>query len=293
MSGGASPLDPSTVGPTVPRLLLGMRLRQLREARGISAREAALAIRGSESKISRIELGKTAVREVDVMDLLSLYEVIDAAERDSLLALAGQANQHAWWHDRQDVLPDWFEPYIGLEDSAQSIRSYDAQLVPGLLQTEDYAAALIQLGSYSAGQAADRVEVRMQRQQRLTQGLQLLAVIDEAALRRRVGSAQLMRAQLEHLLFMDSRPGVTVQVTPLSTVAAYVAPCSFSLLHFAPDQLRDIVYVELLTGAQYLAKPVEVERYAAVLETLHSASTTADQTTAFIQAMLTELDQEA
>jgi transcriptional regulator with XRE-family HTH domain len=292
MSGTASPLDPSTVGPTVPRLLLGAQLRRLREARGISARAAALAIRGSESKISRIELGRTAVREVDVMDLLGLYEVTDAAERDSLLALAGQANQHAWWHDRQDVLPDWFQPYIGLEDSAQSVRSYDAQFVPGLLQTEDYASAMIQLGTYSASQASDRVEVRMQRQQRLAQGLQLLAVIDEAALRRRVGSTQLMRAQLEHLLLMDSRPGVTVQVTPLSAVAAYVAPCSFSLLHFAADQLPDVVYVELLTSALYLSKPVEVERYAAVLETLHSASTTADQTPALIKAILTDLTEE-
>jgi transcriptional regulator with XRE-family HTH domain len=294
MPGGASPLDPSsTVGPTVPRLLLGMHLRRLREARGISARDAALAIRGSESKISRIELGRNAVREIDVMDLLNLYEVTDDAERDRLLTLAGQANEQAWWHSWQDVLPDWFVPYIGLEESAQSVRSYDAQFVPGLLQTEDYAAAVIELGSYSASQASRRVNVRMQRQQRLADGLELHAVIDEAALRRFVGSSRLMRAQLEHLLVMCGHPGVTIQIAPLTTTASFAAPCSFAVLHFGVDLLPDIVYIELLTNALYLDKPIEVQRYAAVMEQLSSASTTGDQTTDFIQATLTELGREA
>src|SRR5271169_4208568 len=123
----------NTSAPTVLRILLGTQLRRLRESRGISAQEAAKAIRGSESKISRIELGRNAVREVDIADLLNLYGIADMAEREQLLTLASQANQQGWWHRYQDVLPAWFQAYIGLEESAESIRSFDAQFVPGLL----------------------------------------------------------------------------------------------------------------------------------------------------------------
>ena len=136
-------------GPTVLRILLGTQLRRLREARGITAQEAAKTIRASESKISRIELGRNAFRELDVADLLTLYGITDLAEREQMLALANQANQPGWWHRYQDILPTWFQAYIGLEESAESIRSYDAQFVPGLLQTEEYAAAVIELGEFS------------------------------------------------------------------------------------------------------------------------------------------------
>jgi transcriptional regulator with XRE-family HTH domain len=291
VSDGASAVDPgSTAGPTALRVLLGLRLRRLREARGISAHDAALTISGSDSKISRIELGRSAVREVDVMDLLGMYGVTDHAERDGLLALARQANQPAWWHDHQDVLPAWFQLYIGLEQSAQCVGSYAAQFVPDLLQTEDYAAALIRLSDrYSDKQASQRVEILMQRQRRLIDDLQLWSVIDEAALRRWVGSSQLMRAQLEHLLEMGSRPGVTVQVAPLFTSAACAPPCSFTILHFKADELPDTVYVEQFTSAQYLDKPFEVERYAAVMEQLRSVSTRAEQTTGMIQKILADI----
>src|SRR5271170_5812581 len=140
-------------GPTVLRILLGTQLRRLREARGITAQQAARAIRGSESKISRIELGRTSVREIDIVDLLSLYGITGLAEREELLTLAAQANQPGWWHPYQDVLPSWFQAYIGLEESAESIRSYDAQFIPGLLQTDDYAAAVIALGEFSLAEA--------------------------------------------------------------------------------------------------------------------------------------------
>ena len=153
--------------PTVLRILLGTQLRRLRESRGISApRTAAKAIRGSESKISRIELGRNAVREVDIADLLNLYGITDSAEREQLLTLASQANQQGWWHRYQDVLPTWFQSYIGLEESAESIRSFDTQFVPGLLQTEDYAAAVIQLGAYSRAETDRLVYLRKERQRR-------------------------------------------------------------------------------------------------------------------------------
>src|SRR5215471_16476669 len=155
-------------GPTVLRILLGTQLRRLREARGITAQEAARAIRGSESKISRIELGRTSVRKIDIVDLLSLYEITDPAEREELLALAVQANQPGWWHQYQDVLPSWFQAYIGLEESAASIRSYDAQFIPGLLQTEDYAAAVLALGDYSLDERERLVFLRKDRQCRFS-----------------------------------------------------------------------------------------------------------------------------
>src|SRR5487761_1765728 len=147
-------------GPTALRILLGSQLRRLREGRGISAQAAARAIRGSESKISRIELGRNAVREIDVADLLTLYGVSNAEEREQLLSLASQANQPGWWYRYNDILPSWFQAYIGLEEAAESIRVYEAQFVPGLLQTESYAAAVLALGDIPAGEMERHVLLR-------------------------------------------------------------------------------------------------------------------------------------
>ena len=273
------------------RILLGTQLRKLRESRGISAQEAARAIRGSESKISRIELGRNSVREVDIADLLKLYGVTDAVEREQLLTLAGQANQQGWWHRYQDVLPTWFQAYIGLEESAESIRSFDAQFVPGLLQTEDYSTAVIQLGAYSAEDTDRLVYLRKERQRRFASGgLRLRAVIDEMALRRPVGTSALIRAQLEHLLDISDRPGLTIQVTPFLTGASYAAPGSFSILSFATDELPDVVYVEQLTSAMYLDKRADVERYARAMDQISASSTTPEQTADFLRTMLAELE---
>ena len=134
-----------TEGPTVLRILLGTQLRRLRESRGITAQEAARAIRGSESKISRIELGRNTIREIDVLDLLTYYGV-GAVEREQLLSLAEQANRPGWWHRYNDILPDWFQSYVGMEEAATSIRIYEPQFVPGLLQTQQYAAAVLAVG---------------------------------------------------------------------------------------------------------------------------------------------------
>ena len=278
--------------PTVLRILLGTQLRRLRESRGITAQEAAKCIRGSESKISRIELGRNAVREVDIADLLNLYGITDPAERDQLLTLASQANQQGWWHRYQDVLPAWFQSYIGLEESAESIRSFDAQFVPGLLQTEDYSAAVIELGPYSREETGRLVYLRKERQRRFASGgLQLSAIIDEVALRRPVGKSAVMRAQLEHLLDISDRPGLTIQITPFLTGASYAAPSSFSILRFAAADLPDIVYIEQLTSAMYLDKRVDVERYAAAMDHISATSTTPVDTTGLLTQMLKELEE--
>jgi len=289
---GAKAGRDSTSAPTVLRILLGTQLRRLRESRNISAQEAARAIRGSESKISRIELGRNAVREVDIADLLKLYGITDAAEREELLTLASQANQQGWWHRYQDVLPLWFQSYIGLEESAESIRSFDTQFVPGLLQTEEYAAAVIQLGRYSPQETDRMVYLRKERQRRFgAGGLRLSAVIDEVALRRPVSCPAVMRRQLQHLLDISGRPGLTIQVSPFLTGASYAAPGSFSILQFATDDLPDIVYVEQLTSAVYLDKRADVDRYIEAMNHISAASTTPDQTTKLICSMLAELEE--
>lgn len=284
---GARPDAPSA--PTVLRILLGAQLRRLRESRGISATEAARAIRGSESKISRIELGRSSVREVDVADLLDLYGITSTTEREQLLNLASQASEPGWWHRYQDVLPGWFQTYLGLEESARFIRSFDAQFVPGLLQTEDYAQAVLELGSHPRESTERMVHVRQERQRRFAAGgLRLSAAIDESALRRPVGSASVMHRQLQHLLEIADRPGLTIQVTPLRTGASHAVPGSFSILSFDAGDLPDIVYVEQLTSALYLDKPADVERYGQAFDLISATSTPPDQTTQFIRSMLAE-----
>src|SRR6478672_806618 len=148
-----------TEGPTVLRILLGTQLRRLRESRGITAQEAARAIRGSESKISRIELGRNAIREIDVLDLLTYYGV-GAVEREQLLSLAEQANRPGWWHRYNDILPDWFQSYVGMEEAATSIRIYEPQFIPGLLQTHEYAAAVLAVGDIPVSEAERHVILR-------------------------------------------------------------------------------------------------------------------------------------
>jgi transcriptional regulator with XRE-family HTH domain len=277
-------------GPTVLRILLGTQLRRLREERGIAARDAAHAIKGSESKISRIELGRTSVREVDIADLLTLYDVTDDTEREELLTLACRANQPGWWHQYQDVLPSWFQAYMGLEQSAESIRSYDTHFIPGLLRTEAYAAAVIARGDYPLEDSDRLVLLLKERQRRLaTGGLRLRAIIDEAALRRPVGSAQVTRGQLEHLLSLCDLPGFALQVVP-GSAGAYVVPGSFCILSFALPDLPDVVYLEHLTSALYLDKPADVGRYSSALERLSAASPPPAETRDIIRALLAETE---
>jgi transcriptional regulator with XRE-family HTH domain len=277
-------------GPIVLRILLGTQLRRLREAKGITAQQAANAIRGSESKISRIELGRNAVREVDIGDLLTLYGVTGSAEREQLLSLAGQANQPGWWHRYQDILPTWFQAYIGLEESAESIRSYEAQFIPGLLQTEDYASTVLALGDFSPEEAERLVYLRKERQRRFDAGgVRLWAIIDEVALRRLVGSVSLMRAQLQHLSDLCERPGFTLQITPFPA-GSYTAPGSFSILHFAAADLPDVVYLEQLTSAMYLDKRSDVDRYTETLDKLSAKSATPGESRKILRAWVEEME---
>jgi transcriptional regulator with XRE-family HTH domain len=257
-------------GPTVLRILLGSQLRKLREAQGITREAAGYEIRASGSKISRMELGRVSFKERDVADLLTMYGVNDSAERDALIGLARQANNPGWWQHFGDVLPNWFQAYLGLEAAASLIRTYEIQFVPGLLQTPDYARAVIMLGhaGASAEEINRRVDLRLQRQQILTRsgGPQLWAVIDEAVLRRPIGGVDVMRAQIEALIEASKLPGVRLQIIPFLAGGHAAAGGPFAILRFPEPELPDVVYVEQLTSAIYLDKREDVDHYAMAME---------------------------
>ncbi len=259
-------------GPTVLRILIGAQLRQLRETRGITREEAGYTIRASESKISRMELGRVGFKERDVSDLLILYGMSRAEEREAMLNLVRDANAPGWWHRYSDVLPGWFQSYVGLEASASLIRAYEVQFVPGLLQTEDYARAVIKLGyaTASSSDVAQRVSLRVARQQILTRPgpVRLWAVVDEAVLRRPIGGRSVMRSQLEHLITAVNAPNVALQVIPFGAGGHAAAGGAFSILRFPDEQMPDVVFTEQLTSALYLDKREDVDRYLEAIERL-------------------------
>jgi transcriptional regulator with XRE-family HTH domain len=281
----------ATEGPTVLRILLGTQLRRLRESRGISAQLAAKAIRGSESKISRMELGRNAIREIDVLDLLTLYGV-GPVEREQLLTLAEQANRPGWWHRFNDILPDWFLPYVGMEEAATSIRVYEPQFVPGLLQIPTYTAAVLDVCDIPIGQSERHVILRQERQRRFTEGrLKLWAIVEETALRRPVGSTKILRDQLCYLLSLSHRPNYTLQIIPFG-MSGHAVRTGFTILRFAEPDLPDVAYLEHLTGALYFDKKSEVDRYLLTMERLSIVAAKPDSTPGILTALIHELEEE-
>jgi hypothetical protein len=280
-------------GPTALRILLGASLRRLRETKGVSREDAGWHIRASESKISRMELGRVGFKERDVADLLTLYGLDGGAERDRLLALAAQANTPGWWHQYSDILPAWFQPYIGLEAAATLIRNYEVQFVPGLLQTRDYARAVTRLGYGNSPpvEVERRVDLRIQRQQVLTRAdpPQFWGVIDEAALRRPIGGVDVMRAQIAAVIEVMALPNVRVQVVPFGIGGHAAAGGAFSILRFAEPDLPDVVYVEQLTSALYLDKRDDIDQYATAMETLCIEAAPPEHTRAILTAIAADL----
>jgi transcriptional regulator with XRE-family HTH domain len=273
--------------PTIPRILLGAQLRRLRTAAGISREEAGYAIRGSDSKISRMELGRVGLKPRDVADLLTLYGVREAAERAMLLALTDQANAQSWWQAYADVVPAWFEAYLGMEDAASVLRCYHTRLVPGLLQTEDYARAVIGAGHpmAPAEEIERRVALRMRRARLLNRPRppKVWTILDEAVLRRTPGSRDVMSAQIEHILELSRLPHVTVQVVPFQRGGyADAGSHRFTILRFAEAALGDIVYLEHLTSATFLDKTDDLDAYTKVMDQLCLDALPAASTTAFL-----------
>nr|WP_201762046.1 helix-turn-helix transcriptional regulator [Nonomuraea sp. K271] len=274
------------------RILLGSQLRKLREAKNVTREEAGHLIRGSESKISRMELGRVGFKERDVADLLTLYGVEDPQARDAVLDLVATANEPGWWHRFNDVLPTWFQAYVGLEEAAARIRTYEVQFVPGLLQTKEYTRAVVTAGAAGIGaeEIARRVDLRLERQRILDKpdGPIFWAVIDEAALRRPIGGAEVMKAQIEHLIELMRQPSITIQIMPFSFGGHSAEGGAFSILRFPDNDLPDVVYVEQLASALYLDKREDVDRYTEVMERLCAVSTTPDETIELLRTIADE-----
>jgi transcriptional regulator with XRE-family HTH domain len=283
---------PHGSSPTARRIVLGGRLRRLREECEISRAEAGYAIRGSESKISRLELGRVSFKPRDVSDLLTMYGVADPAVREQFLEMVKASNEPGWWQRYADQLADWFLDYLGLEESAYRIQSFEQQFFPGLLQTEDYARAIATHGwSHLAEINADRlVTVRMRRQALLARpdGPKLWAIIDESVLHRPTGGRQVMLGQIEHVLELTKHPNIALQMVPYR-LSGYAAESPFTLLRFAEHELPTVVYLEHLTGALYLDKPVEVEEYGRVFDRLTVDALTPDQTRQVLVKLRAEL----
>ncbi|MFE7132850.1 helix-turn-helix domain-containing protein [Streptomyces sp. NPDC057638] len=277
-------------GSVVRRILLGSQLRRLRESRGITREAAGYSIRASESKISRMELGRVSFKARDVEDLLTLYGVIDEGERGALLGLAKEANVAGWWHSYSDVLPGWFQTYVGLEAAASHIRLYEVQFVHGLLQTESYAHAVVARGMQGAPTAEidRRVALRLERQKVLVseRSPKLHAILDEAALRRPYGDREVMRAQLRHLIEISEQPNVTLQIMPFSYGGHAAESGSFTMLRFPESDLSDIVYLEQLTSALYLDKREEVAQYERVMTRLQDESPDPDESRNVLRGLL-------
>jgi hypothetical protein len=291
----AQPDGGAASGPTVLRMLLGTQLRRLREARGISREAAGWEIRASDSKITRLELGRVGFKERDVDDLLTLYGVTDTRDRETLLELARSANTPGWWHRFSDLLPTWFQPYLGLESAAGIIRTYELQYVPGLLQTPDYARAVVKIshGGAPAEEIERRVSLRMERQQALTRAtpLQMWVVVDEAVLRRLIGGPAVMRGQVGSLVEAAKLPNIRLQVLPFAAGGHAALGGAFSLLRFPDPELPDVVYVEQLTGALYLDKRDDVDEYTAAMERLCIEAEPPARTMQILEGILRDLDQ--
>ncbi|MCD9144391.1 MULTISPECIES: helix-turn-helix domain-containing protein [Streptomyces] len=280
----------SSVNPTVRRRRLGQELRKLRELKGMTAEEVAERLLVSQSKISRLENGRRSISQRDVRDLCGVYGVEDHRIVDSLMQMAKESRQQGWWHAFGDIP---YSVYIGLETDAASLRVYEASLVPGLLQTPNYASAVTE-GSWPEATAADierRVQVRMRRQERITDPenpLRLWAVIDESALRRIVGNRAIMREQMRQLVQFSLEPHITVQVLPYDVGAHPGMYGKFSILEFTDPQDASTVYLEGITSDLYLEKPNDVQTYSVMYEHLRMQALNADHSRQFIDRVAEE-----
>jgi transcriptional regulator with XRE-family HTH domain len=273
--------------PTVRRRRLGAELRRYREAAGLTIDNVADQLDCSASKISRLENGQTGASPRDVRDMLAVYGVAQPVLED-LVEIARETRKRGWWHSYGSVLTG---DYVSFEAAAQCIRSYEAQCVPGLLQVPDYARNLIRASrpEPSIQEVEDRVQVRLARQELLTQDdpVDFWCVLDEAALLRPVGGREVMRQQLEHLVSVAELPNVRLQILPLDTGAHPGMEGSFVLFTF-PEGDADTVYVTMATGGVFQEKAEELQRYATIFEQIVDAALTPGATTALIAKMVKE-----
>jgi transcriptional regulator with XRE-family HTH domain len=275
---------------SIRHLVLGTHLRRLRESRGITAEQAADVIRGSHSVISLMERGMAGLDERDVSDLLSLYGVTDRHDRGVLLNLVREVSTPGWWRTDTDILTIFQEPYLGLEATASVIEVYQIQLIPELLQTEDYARAVIRR-PVSDEQINRQSELRTSRQDLLHRpdAPQLRVVLDEGVLRRLVSIREVARQQLEFLIEMADLPAVTLQILPFSAISDSSPIHPFTILSFAEPRIPKVVYLEELDSAFYLDTPPEIGPYVKVMQQLSISAEPAARTKKIIRDILTDI----
>jgi transcriptional regulator with XRE-family HTH domain len=282
----------ATRGPTVRRRQLGLELRRLRETAGKTPREAADWLEISTSTLSKIELGRQAIKGTHVRLLTQLYGV-GAPDADTLLRLAREANQRGWWAAYGDTVPDWVRTYVGLEEDASELWVYESGLMLGLFQTPAYAEAITAAAHPETGaeELARLVAFRTARQERLfgDQAPTLRVVLDEAVLRRLVGGPTIMREQLDHLTEVAQLPHVAVSVHPFRAGAHSSIGAAFTLLRFADTLGMNCVYLENDRGALYLERPADVDRYAAMFEQLSAGALSAEESLHLVARLAAEL----
>ncbi|WP_345746228.1 helix-turn-helix transcriptional regulator [Streptomyces sp. ODS28] len=275
----------SRSAPTVGQMVLGLRLRELREKAGCSFTDAARALSVNTTTVRRMEKAEVGLKPPYVEKLLREYGVPDP-ETEAFLALVEEANRPGWWHNFRDVLPAWFSLYVSLEGEASLIRAYEPHCVPGLLQTDDYARALLRTGFPNASEREldRRVALRMERQSLLErpEPPKLWAVLDEQVLRRNVGDPEVMRGQIDSLVEAAAQPHVTLQIIPFSAGPHPGMFGPFQLFRFDIPELPDIVYAESLTGAVYLDERPDTAAYLEVLDRMGTQAEPAQRTEAFL-----------
>ena len=266
----------ATLGPTVRRRRLGTELRRLRDKSGFKLEEVAAELGVAPSTLSRIETGKAPTKSAYLNQMLKMYGVDDAGARQALIGMAREGHRKGWWAAYDDVLPSGFDIYVGLEAETVAIRSYEVSAVHGLLQTADYARAVLRemFPRHAAEQIERLVDLRMTRQRRLEDDppLELWAILDEAVIRRPVGGAECMRHQLEHLVTAVDRQGTTIQVLPFSSGAHAGHGGPFSILEFPERSDAEVAYVESGAGNIYLEKDKEVRPRAEAFDRLRAAA---------------------
>ncbi|MDX2541214.1 helix-turn-helix domain-containing protein [Streptomyces sp. WI04-05B] len=279
--------------PTVGQVVLGRRLLDLRERAGLRREEAARVLRVAPATVRRMEMAEVALKIPYLQLLLKSYGVSDD-EADAFVQLAEDANQPGWWQRFHDVLPGWFSMHVSLEGAASLIRQYEPHFVPGLLQTEEYALAVLQSGAIGQTRPEDierHVALRMERQSLLTRegAPRLWVVMDETVLRRPVGGPEVMRAQIDRLLEATNLPNVTLQVAPFLSGPHPGTYGPFVLFRFAVPELPDMVYSEYLTGAIYLDSRTEVATHLEVMDRMAAQSATAHRTKEILRDLRKEL----
>jgi transcriptional regulator with XRE-family HTH domain len=266
----------TTTGPTVRRRRLGTELRKLRESNTYKLEEVAAQLGVAPSTLSRIETGKAPTKSAYLNQMLEMYGVVDPAQRQVLVDMAREGHRKGWWAAYDDVLPSGFDIYVGLEAETAAVRGYEVSMVHGLLQTPDYARAVLRemFPRHGTEQIERLVDLRIERQRRFgdEEPLELWAILDEAVIRRPVGGEKVMREQLEHLLELAAKPYVTLQVLPFSCGAHAGHGGGFSILEFPNRTDSEVAYVESVAGMIVVEKDREVRARAEVFDRLRAAA---------------------